>query len=631
MQKHELLKTHFGYDSFRPGQEPVVDAILAGRDVLGVMPTGAGKSICYQLPAAMLPGMTVVVSPLISLMKDQCDALAETGIPAACLNSSLSPAEYRGVLEAAGEGRIRILYVAPERLPTQDFQSLCARVAISMIAVDEAHCISQWGQDFRPAYLRIPDAIAMLPTRPVVAAFTATATARVRTDIAEMLGLRDPFSITTGFDRANLHFAVRRPKDKWTELKTLIRSYRGRSGIVYCATRKSVEEICARLVKSGVEATRYHAGLPEEERKRSQDDFVMDRARVMVATNAFGMGIDKSNVSFVIHYNMPKNLESYYQEAGRAGRDGEPAECVLLYGAQDVVTNKFFIDRQQPNEELDEVEAELVRERALELLRQMTFYCHSDECLRRYILRYFGENAPNHCGNCSSCQGSFTEKDITVAAQKVMSCIRRTGERFGAKLVVDVLRGAANPRIEKLRLNEVSTYGIMKGEAESDIREIVEYLVLHGYVAKTDEEYPVLKLSEAAGEVLFRGRTLTMMVRTDPPAPKTPKAKKPDRTRKGAGRVAGGDDGDVPHAASNGTEGGFDSDDESLFDRLRMLRMKIAKSQQVPPYVVFSDATLRDMCRKRPRNAEEMLEVSGVGESKLKKYGTAFLNVLNEG
>jgi len=410
MTKLECLKTYFGYDAFRPGQEAAIDALLSGRDALSVMPTGGGKSICYQVPSLLLPGVTLVISPLVSLMRDQVTALVQSGVAAAFLNSSLTYRQYLLALDRAREGRYKIIYVAPERLDTAAFAGLCQSLTISLVAVDEAHCISQWGQDFRPAYLSIPMFLDNLPKRPPVGAFTATATPKVREDIARLLDLRDPMTQVTGFDRENLYFEVRMPEQKQPALLQAVREHRGECGIVYCSTRKNVEEVCSFLQEEGLSAVRYHAGLPPEERRRNQEDFLYGRARVMVATNAFGMGIDKSDVRYVIHYNMPKDLESYYQEAGRAGRDGAPASCILLYSGQDVRVNQYLIDHTEPAEGIDPTAEKELRERDRERLKQMTFYCHSKGCLRQYILKYFGEHAPRYCGNCWNCLHPIEER-----------------------------------------------------------------------------------------------------------------------------------------------------------------------------------------------------------------------------
>ena len=461
MNQYEILKHYFGYDTFRDGQEKLIRAILEGRDVLGIMPTGAGKSLCYQIPALMMGGITLVISPLISLMKDQVSNLNQAGILAAYLNSSLTPGQYRKVLELARMGRYPIIYVAPERLITEDFLrfALDPQVNISMVAVDEAHCVSQWGQDFRPRYLKIVDFIKRLPKRPVVSAFTATATAEVRDDIIDILMLQEPEVLTTGFDRTNLYFGVQTPKDRYQALVELLEQHKSESGIVYCLTRKIVEEVCEKLIKEGFSVTRYHAGLSDAERKHNQEEFIYDNVRIMVATNAFGMGIDKSNVRFVIHYNMPKNMESYYQEAGRAGRDGEPAECILLYGGQDVITNQFFIEHNQDNEALDPMTRQLVMERDRERLRKMTFYCFTHECLRDYILRYFGEYGSNYCGNCSNCLTQFENTDITEMAKALLSCIETSRQRYGATVIIDTVHGANTAKIRGYGMNENPEYG----------------------------------------------------------------------------------------------------------------------------------------------------------------------------
>ena len=460
----EILKQYFGYDSFRPGQDELVQAILSGRDTLGIMPTGAGKSICYQVPALALPGLTLVISPLISLMKDQVGALNEAGVPAACINSALSFEEMRDALYFAGRGEYKLLYVAPERLTAPFFLDFARRVPISMVTVDEAHCISQWGQDFRPSYLKILDFLAALPQRPLVSAFTATATAEVRDDIIRALGLEDPFVITTGFDRPNLYFAVEKPSSKPSALLAHLLQRRDKSGIVYCSTRKTVEEVCDMLLSRGLPATRYHAGLDPEERLANQDDFLYDRKTIMVATNAFGMGIDKSNVSFVIHYNMPKNMESYYQEAGRAGRDGEAADCILLYNGQDVRTAEFLIEHSHENDDdsIDEKTRRALIERDMERLRQMTFYATTTDCLRRYILNYFGEKAPVCCGHCGNCDTNFEEVDATMDARKILSCVYRLDERrlhFGKTVVAAVLTGGKSEQIGRFSLHTLSTRG----------------------------------------------------------------------------------------------------------------------------------------------------------------------------
>ena len=605
MEAKKLLKQYFGHDAFRGGQEALVDALLSGRDALGVMPTGAGKSVCYQLPALMLNGLTLVVSPLISLMKDQVTALTAMGIPAACINSMLSPEEYENTFHLAGMGEYRILYVAPERLLTADFTRLAGGIRIPLVAVDEAHCVSQWGQDFRPSYLDIAKFIRSLPQRPVVGAFTATATDAVKADIVKLLELKDPFSVTTGFDRPNLFFDVERPRDKLARTLDYIRERDGQAGVVYCATRKAVEQVCQRLVQSGVSATRYHAGLDDEERRKNQEDFVYDRRRVMVATNAFGMGIDKSNISFVLHYNMPKNIESYYQEAGRAGRDGSPAQCVLFFSAGDVQTAKFLIDHSSENEALSEAERRNVYLRDMERLRSMERYCRTSGCFRRYLLGYFGEGAPRRCGNCGNCTGEQSQADITVPAQKILSAVARVERRFpeslGITLIVSMLRGGGEQRVRQLGLDALPTYGVMRDTDRMKIREYIDALIEQGCLIQTKGSFPVLRLADPAWDVLRGNRRVTMTTRT---------VKKPEPARK------------------RGKKEGRRDVDGSLFEALRALRAELAKAEGVPAYVVFSNAALADMAVKRPRSMREFLDVSGVGEYKAKRYGRAFLEAI---
>ena len=515
MDKFEILKQIFGYDTFREGQEELVDSSLLGRDVLGIMPTGAGKSICFQVPALLFPGITIVVSPLISLMKDQVSALNAAGVHAAYINSSLTEGQYRKAMELAGQGRYKIIYVAPERLMTDSFLSLIQTVEISMVAVDEAHCISQWGQDFRPSYLKIVDFISQLPKRPVIGAYTATATKAVREDILCILGLRDPKVMVTGYDRKNLYFAVEKPKDKTGALLEYLRKNPEKSGIIYCSTRKTVEEVHEILLGEGYPAVRYHAGLSDKEKKENQEDFIYDRKPIMVATNAFGMGIDKSNVRFVIHYNMPKDIESYYQEAGRAGRDGEPGECILYYKAQDVKMNEFLI-QQQGNEELDFEEQALIWERNLERLRKMTFYCFTNECLREYILRYFGEYGGNYCGNCKNCLTEFEDLNVTEETRSILELVRSTGERYGIVTVCDGVHGAKTEKVRQFGLEANPHYGELKGTATARIRQIINDLLVKDYLVLTSGDYPVLKLGEKGREFL----------KTESPKPVVPETAK---------------------------------------------------------------------------------------------------------
>ena len=606
---HDLLKQYFGYDSFRPGQDRLVQSILSCRDTLGIMPTGAGKSICYQVPALLLPGLTLVISPLISLMKDQVGALNEAGVPAACVNSAMSAESMRDVLGYAAQGGYKLLYVAPERLTAPSFLSFAQRVPVSMVTVDEAHCISQWGQDFRPSYLKIQDFLAALPARPLVSAFTATATEAVRDDIVRALGLRDPFVLTTGFDRPNLYFAVERPPSKPNALLRLLATRTGKSGIVYCATRKTVDDVCDMLLAKGLPATRYHAGLCAEERQRNQEDFLYDVKPIMVATNAFGMGIDKSNVSFVIHYNMPKNMESYYQEAGRAGRDGEPADCILLYSGQDVHTAEFLIghSHEAGDSSVDPETRQALIERDRDRLRQMTFYATTDECLRRYILRYFGEQAPVSCGHCGNCDTVFEQVDATVDAQKILSCVYRMAERglhFGRGMAAAVLVGSQSEQIKKFRLDTLSTYGIMRGTSMARVRQLTDALIERGCLKADPDRYNALFLT-ASGNALMRGR--------DTFALRLPREKKPET--KATHRRA------VPLEADV---------DESLFERLRTLRAALAQKAHVPPYVIFSNATLADMAARQPITEFELLTVRGVGEAKARRYGDAFLDAIKD-
>lgn len=607
MTKEQILQRYFGYTHFREGQEALIDSSLNGRDVLGLMPTGAGKSICFQVPALLFDGITIVISPLISLMKDQVQALIANGVPAAYINSALSPVQTHKAIENARSGKYKIIYVAPERLAVPEFLAFSASANISMVTVDEAHCVSQWGQDFRPSYLNISAFVDALPRRPILSAFTATATDDVKQDIIRLLDLRQPYIEATGFDRENLYFEIQKPKDKYRAVVQYLEGNPGRSGIIYCATRKTVEQVCADLQSDHYQATRYHAGLPEQERAANQDDFLYDRKTIMVATNAFGMGIDKSNVGFVIHYNMPKNIESYYQEAGRAGRDGTPADCILLYGGQDVVTNQFLIERSNEQSELTSELLELVREKDRQRLQQMTYYCHTTECLRAYLLGYFGDRAHSYCGNCSNCKTSFETVDILTDSKKILSCIHRMHERYGVQMLIDTLRGSKNQKIQSLHLDQLSTYGIMKETPQSRIREIISYLVLNGYILLSTGEFPVVKLGQGYQELLSSDQPLWMKVAVEPEHNSGEKSAK----RRTAGQAVG-------------------ELNQDLLSKLKMLRFSLAAKQKVPAFVIFSDATLVDMCRKRPTNEEEMLAVSGVGAVKFERYGVVFLRAISE-
>ena len=664
-QALSALQEHFGYEAFRPGQQGVVEAILERRDALAVMPTGAGKSVCYQVPGIVLPGLTLVVSPLVSLMGDQVRALLDAGVRGAYLNSTLTPGQQATVLRRALAGAYQIMYVAPERLSDPRFLAFAREAALPLVAVDEAHCVSQWGQDFRPSYLAIGDFIGQLPKRPAVAAFTATATERVRRDIVRLLDLRDPYEVVTGFDRPNLYFGVERlePKRKVARIASYALEHPLESGIVYCSTRKDTDKVHAALVAAGVRATRYHAGMSAADRTESQRAFITDDAPVMVATNAFGMGIDKSNVRYVVHHNMPGSLEAYYQEAGRAGRDGEPSTCLLFWSDGDVSTCRFFIEQESGNEELTPKEADAVRASRRRLLEAMVGYCHTTGCLRRYILNYFGEqqvpsdcqpteradaaeasgaescgstsssrpegrsvglspqsSAPeassltlrttgdegSSCDNCSNCEGTFDAVDVTDTARAVMRCVQELRGRFGKGLVVDVLRGSKSAKVLDLHLDEAASYDTVDASA-AQVKEVIELLAAGGYLAITEGTYPTVGLGPRAREAAQDGFSLAMKK----------VVRKADRMRAagGAGRVFGG----------SGTVSAIDEADPELFERLRALRKLLADEAGVPPYIVFSDATLRDMSAKRPATEDEFLDVSGVGATKLARYGEAFL------
>ena len=608
--KYDILKTYYGYDTFRDGQEELIDCLLNGQDVCGIMPTGAGKSVCYQVPALLLPHVTLVVSPLISLMKDQVRALNQMGVHAAYLNSSLSWNQYKKALAYAKEGRYKIIYVAPERLLTEDFLDFAASTPISLLAVDEAHCVSQWGQDFRPSYLKIPEFVRTLPIRPVIGAFTATATREVREDIIRMLELSDPHVAVTGFDRKNLYFEVRHDKDKYRSIRDYLLAHPDSSGVIYCATRKNVEEVCDRLLADGFRATRYHAGLSDEERRANQEAFTYDDAPIMVATNAFGMGIDKSNVRFVLHYNMPKNMESYYQEAGRAGRDGAKADCILFYSGQDVITNQFFIEQDRDNEELTGEALEEVRRQDRERLKKMTFYCHTTDCLRDYMLRYFGEFGSNYCGNCSNCLNTFETIDITELANDLIGCILTSGMRFGVNVILDTLRGSKNEKVLRFGLDSNRYYATHAQDTIVFLRQVLNYLVLTDYLVVTDDQFPIVKVKEKglsfyaeSGE--FRP-VLTMKA-----------ARKTTQTPAKAGQLPGTDkSGRKRSSLHTGSD---------PFEALRRLRTEIARAQHIPPYLVFSDKSLDSMCVLLPQTKTEMLAVHGVGELKYQKYGEQFL------
>lgn len=567
----------------------------------------------------MMEGITIVISPLISLMKDQVGTLNQMGVHAAFLNSSLTAGQYYKALQLAKQGRYKIIYVAPERLETESFLdfALSEHVKISFVAVDEAHCVSQWGQDFRPGYLKILDFLDRLPYRPVVGAYTATATAEVREDILDILKLQNPYVETTGFDRGNLFFAVKKPVDKYKELVSYLKEKgcdtSGDSGIIYCLTRKSVEQVCYDLRNEGFSVTRYHAGLSDEERKENQENFIYGKRQIMVATNAFGMGIDKPDVRFVIHYNMPKNMESYYQEAGRAGRDGEPSECILYYEPRDVRTNRLFIENGEENSELDEETRKIVKERDLERLKQMTFYCFTSECLRQYILNYFGEKSSSYCGNCLNCQTQFEKVDITPEAKSILRCLAALDWNYGASTVIDIVHGGKSQKILGKNLDKNPEYAVLSDRTVPRLRQILRELQFREYVEEKGEQYPVICLTPEGKAFMETEELLVMKLPKEETEKKSESKEKKNRRKKGA-------------VAAELSE-----KDAELFKILRELRREIAAEEKVPPYMVFADKTLAGMCVMRPATLDEMLEVSGVGEHKLEKYGDRFLEILRKG
>ena len=604
--KESILQRVFGYSAFRGGQAALIDAQLHGRDAFGIMPTGGGKSLCYQIPALLMDGVTLVISPLISLMRDQVMALKNAGVAAAYINSSLTPNQIRLVYRNICSGMYKIIYVAPERLLTDGFLEAIQARKVSLVTVDEAHCISQWGQDFRPSYLKIVDFLNILTPRPVVSAFTATATELVRQDIAEILRLQNPLRIVTGFDRPNLRFEVQRPAQKLPALLELVRQRRDKAGIIYCATRKAVEEVCRNLQLNGIGATRYHAGLPDEERRENQEDFLFDRKIVMVATNAFGMGIDKSNVSYVIHYNMPQSLESYYQEAGRAGRDGSDAECILLFAAGDVQTAKYLIQHPAGAGELSEEEQSQKQRQDLERLDSMVGYCKTQACLRGYILDYFGQAHEETCGNCGNCDADLEERDITDDARQILICVQRMNAQLGYSLgmvsVVRVLLGSREKRLLALGLDRLSVYGKLRGLGREAVQAMAESLEAQGYL-ETDPVHGGVSLTQSARAVLFEGKTVFMRV--------------PRQTVSAAASQT--DSGRQQTAA-----------DQDLLAVLKALRWKIAKQEGTPAYIVFTNASLEDMARKVPGTMEEFRKVSGVGNAKAQRYGEVFLDIIAE-
>lgn len=631
MNKNEILKRYFGYDNFRTGQEELIDSILSGQDVLGIMPTGAGKSLCYQVPALMLPGITLVISPLISLMMDQVKALNQAGIHAAYINSSLTEGQVTKALQFAREGRYQIIYVAPERLETESFLYFAEGVTISMVTVDEAHCVSQWGQDFRPSYLKIVRFIQGLKTRPIVSAFTATATQVVKEDIICVLGLNHPKTLVTGFDRENLYFEVKQIKKKDAFLLDYITKHKEESGIIYCATRKNVDNVCIFLEDMGIDVTRYHAGMGNEERKRSQEDFIYDRKPVIIATNAFGMGIDKSNVRYVIHYNMPQCLENYYQEAGRAGRDGEPAECIILYSAQDVMINRFLIEKKGENQEYTIEQLKDLQEQDEVRLRAMTNYCTTRKCLREMILNYFGEFSGHgtqgeqaqdttlelkwrsrNCGNCSNCLAHYEEKNVTEIAVDVIGCVRECGQRYGINVIVGVLRGENKAKLKSYGLTQLKSFGLRRDMTESQLKDIINEMLVQQYLQMTKDKYMLIKLSRRSSELFQEGHQFLIQFLEEQESEQS--TGKKESKRAGKQRIS-----DI--LTNSGLE---------LFDLLREKRLELAREEAVPPYIVFSDKTLLDMCIKVPCDRSTMLQVNGVGENKYERYGQRFLDCIQE-
>ncbi len=629
----EALNRYFGYDSFRPGQSGIVSAILTGHDVLGVMPTGAGKSICYQIPAAILPGVAIVISPLISLMRDQVDALNDVGLPAAFINTTQTPDEQDLVFAQSLSGQIKLLYVAPERLETERFRNFAVRVPISLVAVDEAHCVSQWGQDFRSSYLGIGEFIAGLPTRPTVAAFTATATERVRRDIVSILGLHTPSITVTGFDRPNLYFdVISMPrKDKASWVASYIASHPDESGIVYCATRKETEALAESLNSAvaelraaggadvsdiGTIAVAYHGGMSADAREKAQRDFVTDRVPVVVATNAFGMGIDKSNVRFVIHHNMPESIEAYYQEAGRAGRDGEPSRCTLLWNESDIVTRRRLLDSDYENERLTPEEQEAVRASKRRLLDAMVGYCRTTDCLHAYMTRYFGETAgaaaktDGKCvGGCANCEHTFETIDVTDIARAISRCVHDVNQHVGSGKIVKVLRGSKAQDLSYLNPESLLSFGMLDEVPEARIRDVLSQMATDGFLTIAEGRLPIVGFGPRAAETVAPEfhYDIKKIKRADARARRTP-------------------DVSTPAVGSYVPDDG----DEALFQKLRALRLDIARELGKPPYIVFSDKTLRDMVRVKPITDDQFLAVNGVGESKLKQYGERFMAAIRE-
>ena len=634
----EALTRYFGYDSFRPGQQGIVEALLAGRDVLGVMPTGAGKSVCYQIPAALSPGATLVISPLISLMRDQVDALNDLGLPAAFINTTQTPDEQAMVFAQAAAGQIKLLYVAPERLETGRFRDFATRTPISLIAVDEAHCVSQWGQDFRSSYLGIGDFIAGLPQRPPVGAFTATATERVRRDIVGLLGLRNPAVTVTGFDRPNLYFDVVKLETKYKAawVARYVADHPDESGIVYCATRKTTEALADTLNQMGHPAVAYHGGMSPDAREAAQRDFITDKVPVVVATNAFGMGIDKSNVRYVIHHNLPESIEAYYQEAGRAGRAGEPSRCTLLWNESDIVTRRRLLDNDYENERLTPEEQEIVRQSKRRLLGGMVGYCRTTDCLHRYMTRYFGQELSSNagsaagediasdssqsgrCGACSNCESTFETIDVTRVAQAISRCVHDVGQRVGSGKIVKILRGSRAQDLAWLNPERMPTFGMLKDVNEARVRDVLSQMATDGYLSIAEGRMPIVMFGARAAETAAPDFHYEI--------------KRVERKSAAAGSGRSGGVADTADSANvpGDALGSYipDDDEESLFQKLRELRRTIAREIGKPPYIVFSDKTLRDMARIKPVTNAQFLAVNGVGQHKLDLYGQSFMQTI---